>query len=151
MIKTIRIDENNELTLSNTIGWALEYREQFGHDIIPDLLPVLSAIISLMGDFTFIEKNGERKLDVNKLKAIDKDTLQEALINLAGAQFVDFLNLVWAMAKAADDKVKEPKKWVKGFESFPLDVIAPQVFFLLVEGLISSKNLQSLNLAGAEK
>lgn len=141
MIKTIKIDEERELTLSNNIGWAFEYREQFGHDIIPDLLPALSAVISLLGE---IDKNG---FDIKK---VDKDTLQDALINLAGIQFIDFINLIWAMAKTADDSIKEPKKWVKEFDTFPLDVIAPQAFKLLIDGLISTKNLPRLSLAGAE-
>lgn len=142
MIKTIRIDDDHELTLSNNIGWAMEYREQFGHDIIPDLLPALSAIISLLGE---VDKKG---FDIRK---IDKDTLQDALINLSGIQFVDFINLIWAMAKTADEKTKEPKKWIKEFDTFPLDVIAPQAFTLLVEGLVSTKNLPRLNLAEATK
>lgn len=142
MIKTIRIDDDHELTLSNNTGWAMEYREQFGHDIIPDLLPALSAIISLLGE---VDKKG---FDIRK---IDKDTLQDALINLSGIQFVDFINLIWAMAKTADEKIKEPKKWIKEFDTFPLDVIAPQAFTLLVEGLVSTKNLPRLNLAEATK
>ena len=123
MIKTIKIDENTELTLSNNIGWAMEYREQFGHDIIPDILPAVSAIIDLLGEI----KDG--KIDL---------------------QFIDFINLVWALAKNADDEIPEPKKWVKQFETFPLDIIAPEVFKMIMEGFISSKNLPRLNLAEAK-
>lgn len=141
MIKTIKIDENTELTLSNNIGWAMEYREQFGHDIIPDILPAVSAIIDLLGEI----KDG--KIDLN---TIDKDALQDALIKLAGLQFIDFINLVWALAKNADDEIPEPKKWVKQFETFPLDIIAPEVFKMIMEGFISSKNLPRLNLAEAK-
>lgn len=141
MIKTIKIDENTELTLSNNIGWAMEYREQFGHDIIPDILPAVSAIIDLLGEI----KDG--KIDLN---TIDKDALQDALIKLAGLQFIDFINLTWAMAKTADDEIPEPKKWVKQFDAFPVDIIAPEMFRLLVEGLVSSKNLPRLNLAEAK-
>lgn len=142
MVKTIKIDDEHELTLSNNIGWAMEYREQFGHDIIPDLLPAVSAIISMLSEFS------EKKFDIRKA---DKDVLQDALINLAGIQFVDFINLIWAMAKTADDKIKEPRKWIKDFETFPLDVIAPEAFTLLVEGLVSTKNLPRLRLAEATK
>ncbi|MBQ1453903.1 MAG: hypothetical protein IIZ23_08030 [Ruminococcus sp.] len=142
MIKSIKIDDTHELTLSNNIGWAMKYREQFGHDIIPDLLPAVSAIITLLG-----EANG-KKFDIKK---IDKDILQEALINLAGIQSVDFINLIWAMAKTADDSIKEPRKWVKEFDTFPLDIILPQAFNLLLEGLVSTKNLPRLSLAGATK
>lgn len=145
MIKTIKIDDNTELTLSNNIGWAMEYREQFGHDIVPDLLPVVSAVISL---FDEIPQDKKGKID---LKRVNKDVLQDALINLAGLQFVDFINLIWALAKNADDKIPEPKKWVKQFETFPLDIIAPEVFKLITEGFVSSKNLPRLSLAEATK
>lgn len=140
MVKTIKIDDNTELKLSNNIGWAMEYREQFGHDIIPDLMPVVSAVLTLL------KEANENGFD---LKAIDGEILQEALINLTGVQFVDFVNLLWAMAKTADDNIPEPKRWVKQFESFPLDIIAPEAFMLLAEGLVSSKNLKGLRLTGA--
>jgi hypothetical protein len=137
MIKSIKINDEVELNLSNSIAWAVEYREQFGHDIVPDILPVVSAIASFLGEASIKEFD---------IKAIDKDILQEALINLSGVQFVDFLNLVWAMNKAADgDKVALPKVWARQFENgFYLDIVAPEVFKLLLEGLVSSKNLQGL-------
>lgn len=141
MIKSIKFNDNCEVELSNNIGWAMEYREQFGHDIIPDLLPVVSAIISILGE------TEQKHFDIRK---IDKDVLQDALINLAGLQFVDFINLCWAMAKTADEKTPVPKKWIKQFDDgFFVDRVAPDVFGLLVEGLVSSKNLPSLNLAEA--
>ena len=143
MIKEIKFNENVKLELSNNIGWAMEYREQFGHDILPDLLPAVSAIVSLLG-----ELDG-KNLDFRK---IDKDVLQDALINLAGLQFTDFINLCWAMAKTADDKTPMPRKWLKQFDDgFFMDTIAPEVFNLLLEGLVSSKNLKSLSLAEATK
>ena len=141
MIRSVKFNDNVEIELSNSIGWALEYREQFGHDIIPDLLPAVSAIISLLGEMDI------KKFDITK---VDKTVLQDALINLAGLQFVDFINLIWAMAKTADENTPTPKKWVKQFDDgFYLDRIAPDVFNLLVEGLISSKNLQSLGTSEA--
>lgn len=137
MIKTIKVNDKCKIELSNNIGWAMEYREQFGHDIIPDLMPAISAIISLLG---------EADLKHFDIKKIDKDVIQDALINLAGLQMVDFLNLCWAMAKTADEKTPTPKKWIKQFEDgFYLDVVAPEVFKLLFEGLVSTKNLQSLS------
>lgn len=136
MIKSVKVNDNVELLLSNNIGWAMEYRDQFGHDIVPDILPVVSAIASLVGEANL------KKFDIKK---IDRDVLQDALINLAGVQFVDFLNLVWAMNKTADDKTPLPKKWAAQFEDgFYLDVVAPEVFDLLLSGLVSSKNLQGL-------
>lgn len=143
MIKEVKANDNAIIKLSNNIGWAVEYREQFGHDIIPDVLPVVSALASL---FTEVNTKG---FDI---KAIDKDVLQEALINLAGVQFVDFLNLVWAMNKTAEPNTPLPKEWLRQFDDgFHIDVIAPEVFRLLVEGLISVKNSQSLLKTGEAK
>ena len=146
MVKSVKVNDNQEIELSNNVGWAYEYREQFGHDIVPDLLPILSAIISLLGDADL------SKLDIKKIsKIIKMDTVQDALIQLTGLQFVDFLNLVWALNKTADEKIPLPKKWVKQFDSFELDIVAPEVFNLLVEGLFSRKNLNRLKLAEAEE
>ena len=38
MKKTIKLYKDCELTLSNNAGWLYEYREQFGHDIVPDIM-----------------------------------------------------------------------------------------------------------------
>lgn len=144
MIKTIKVNDNCEIEMSNNIGWALEYREQFGHDIIPDILPFVSAVLSLLGEA------GEADFKKIDIKKIDSSVLQNALINLAGLQFVDFINLCWAMAKTANDEIPTPKKWLAQFEDgFYLDKVVPEVFNLLVEGLVSTKNLQSLTLAEA--
>jgi hypothetical protein len=48
------------------------------------------------------------------------------------------------MAKACDDDIPEPIEWVKQFDTFPVDVIAPEVFNLALKGAMSSKNLKRL-------
>lgn len=132
MVKSIKVNDNTELLLSNNIAWAMEYRDQFGHDIVPDILPVVSAVASFIG---------EANLKNFDIKKIDRDVLQDALVNLAGVQFVDFLNLVWAMNKTADPKTPLPRKWADQFDGgFYLDTVAPEVFNLLMAGLVSSKN-----------
>lgn len=138
MIKTIKLNDEKELTLSNNLAWATIYRDQFGHDIVPDVMPILSAVLRLINevkDYT----------DVNQLiKTVNFDTLQDTLIELCAFQFTDFINLVWAFAKAYDDNTEAPEKWVRQFDEFPLDIIVPAVFELLTKGMISSKNLKSL-------
>lgn len=138
MIKTIKLNDEKELTLSNNLAWATIYRDQFGHDIVPDVMPILSAVLRLINevkDYT----------DVNEIiKTVNFDTLQDTLIELCAFQFTDFINLVWAFAKANDDNTEAPEKWVRQFDEFPLDIIVPAVFELLTKGMISSKNLKSL-------
>ena len=145
MKRIFKFNDTKEIELSNSVGWTMEYREQFGHDIVPDLLPIISAIVSLL-----------KELDPSDLKesfkSIDNDTVQDALIQLTGLQFVDFLNVLWAMAKDADEQTPNPKRWIKQFdEGFYLDLIAPQVFNFIVEGFVSTKNLQSLLPGDKEK
>ena len=48
------------------------------------------------------------------------------------------------MAKAADENINPPKKWVRQFDSFPVDVIAPTIFEMAIKGFMSSKNLERL-------
>lgn len=138
MIKTVKINKEQELTLSNNLAWATIYKDQFGHDIIPDIMPLLSAAIRLI-------KEMAAYTDMNEIvKNTDFETIQETLIELCAFQFTDVLNLVWAFNKAYDENIDPPDKWVRQFDEFPLDVIVPAMFELLTKGLISSKNLKSL-------
>lgn len=140
MVKTIKLGKDKELTLSNNLAWAMIYKAQFNHDIIPDIMPIISAVFKLLGEMS--KYTGKEVAEV--IKEIDNDTLESALIELCAVQFTDFINLVWAFAKANDDEIEAPDKWVRQFDEFPLDIIAPAVFELLTKGLISSKNLKSL-------
>ena len=133
MIKTIKLNDEKELTLSNNLAWATIYKDQFGHDIVPDLMPILSAILRLFAETT----------DVKELLR-NFDTVQNALIELCAFQFTDLVNLVWAFSKAYDDKIEPPEKWVRQFDGFPLDIVGPAILELLAKGLVSSKNLSSL-------
>lgn len=145
MIKTIKINKEQELTLSNNLAWATIYKDQFGHDIIPDIMPLMSAAIRLI-------KEMAAYTDMNEIvKNTDFETIQETLIELCAFQFTDVLNLVWAFNKAYDENIDPPEKWVRQFDEFPLDVIVPAMFELLTKGLISSKNLKSLRAKKATK
>lgn len=140
MIKTIKISKDKDLTISNNLAWAMIYKSQFGHDIVPDIMPIVSAVTKLLGELG--KMAGKDMAEV--LKDLDGDTIQSALIELCALQFTDFINLTWAMAKANDDDIETPEKWVREFDQFPVDIIAPAVFDLLLKGLVSSKNLKSL-------
>lgn len=145
MVKTIKLNDEKELTMSNNLAWATIYKDQFGHDIVPDIMPIMSAVLRLINDLSQYTEVGEL------LKKVDFQTLQETLIELCAFQFTDFINLVWAFCKANDENTEAPDKWVRQFDEFPLDIVAPAVFELLTKGLISSKNLKSLQRATPTK
>lgn len=140
MVKTIKLGKDKELTLSNNLAWAMIYKSQFGHDIVPDIMPIISALSKLFGE---LGKHSGQDV-ATMLREMDGDIIEDALIQLCAIQFTDFVNLVWTLAKANDDDIEAPDKWVRQFDEFPLDIIAPAVFELLTKGLISSKNLKSL-------
>lgn len=141
MIKTITLEDGHELTLSNNVGWLLVYKDQFGRDIVPALIPVLNAGIDLV--FNILQATGG-KVDAKAIMSIDPDDLESAVYKLAAFEATDILNIVWAMAKNADDTIPEPRKWLNTFETFPVDEIAPAVFELLYKGMVSSKNSKRL-------
>lgn len=141
MIKTITIDDGKEITLSNNVGWFLVYKDQFGQDIVPSLIPILNAGIELV--YSIYTTTGG-KLDKDTIAKLDSDVIETALYKLAGFEMVDFLNVVWAMAKNADGNIPEPKKWLNQFESFPMDLMVPAVFDLLYKCMVSSKNSRRL-------
>lgn len=147
MKKSIKLYKDCEITLSNNAGWLMEYRDQFGHDIVPDLLPIISALIKVMTEISI----SSGKPLTEAFRGIPKDVMDDALIELASLQSVDIINIIWAMAKTADDDIDVPKKWIRQFETFPLDIILPAVWSLVLEGFVSSKNLKSLSGAGATK
>lgn len=133
MIKTIKCGKTS-IKISNNLKWAVEYKKQFGHDIVPDIMPILSAISEFVGEIS----------DFSQIKNINGEILKNAMIELCSFQFVDFLHLVWALNKVTGEGMDDPDEWVEQFDEFPLDVIVPAVLEILGKGLVSTKNLKSL-------
>ena len=143
MESTIKIGEK-DVRLSNNFSWAIIYRDQFGHDIISTLMPMMAAAIDVASGL-LSEASVDGKIDiVDVLKVLDGDKFLDAAIHLSGFEAVEFVNITWAMAKVLDEDIPEPKTWMKGFEEFPLDIIVPEVFKLALKGVVSSKNLSRL-------
>ena len=138
MIKEINISENQKIKLNASLGWVLRYRAQFGHDILPDLLPMLESGLVLVGGA--MEESGE--LEWRKL--LEFDTVSSAMISFAGAEFTTALNIIWAMAKNADDSIPAPFEWANQFENFPLDKIVPEVLDAVINTVVSEKNRKRL-------
>lgn len=143
MIKTVKFGKS-EVKLDNNVGWAFIYKEQFGHDIISTLMPMIGSGAQLFsGIFSSLE--GKEITLKNIAKALDPETISDAIIYISQLEFTEFINIVWALAKNADDDIPEPEKWVKQFEEFPVDIIAPEVIKLIGKGVTSSKNWKKLN------
>ena len=143
MEKTIKIGKQ-DVRLTNNVSWAMTYRDQFGHDIIPTLMPLAAAALDIVSGVIDEVSIGGKVEVADLLRAMDGDKLLDAVIHLSGLEFVELINITWAMAKACDDDLPDPKTWAKGLTEFPVDKIAPEVFSLAFKGLVSSKNLKRL-------
>jgi hypothetical protein len=144
MEKNIKIDSKNSLKLNNNVGWLFIYKDQFGRDIVPTLVPVLNAGIDLV--FGIYKETGG-KFTKDSIMQIDTDALTDALIQATAIEATDLINITWALAKNADEDIPEPREWVRQFDTFPVDIIAPAVFELVFKSMVSTKNwkrLQSL-------
>lgn len=139
MIKAIKINKEQSVTLNGAAGWFLIYREQFGHDILPDLMPMLEGVIT--AGISLLNNADGGKITV---ESFDNDVLMDFFMNISGLEATTILQIIWAMAKKADDDIAPPEIWFDQFETFPLDVVAPKVFRLILDSSVSSKNVKRL-------
>lgn len=146
MEKTIKIGKQS-VRLNNNVGWTMVYRDQFGKDIVPVLMPIAASALDIVsGLINETGKTGDVDF-ADILKLADGDTLIDAMFHLGGVEFVDLINVTWALAKCADEGTEEPGEWIKQFDTFPVDVVAPAVIKLIMAGIVSSKNLKRLKEA----
>ena len=147
MERIIKIADK-EVRLNNNVAWTMEYRDQFGKDILPAIMPLVASMVegvsTVMADATV---NGE--ITTSSIAEALEGRTMDILLPMFQAEFVDLvINVTWAMAKAADESIDPPKKWVRQFEEFPLDVVGPAVMDLVLKGFVSSKNLNRLKKVG---
>lgn len=134
MKKEIKIGEQT-LTVNSSAGWFYDYREEFGHDIMPDLMPILESILGAIAEMT---ESGSEEL------VITDELVSKIIDALATAEITTVFNIAWAMAHNEDEKIERPRKWANSFENFPLDEVVPQLVTTILESSVSSKNAKSL-------
>ena len=141
MENTIRIGDK-DVRLSNNVAWTMEYKDQFGKDILPAIMPLFASVLESAAAL-FENKNGS--LTAADILESVQGRAVDILLPMFQAEFVDLVvNVTWAMAKAADESIEPPKKWVRQFETFPIDVVGPEVVGMALKGFVSSKNLKRL-------
>ena len=139
MEKVIKIGKQS-VKLSNNFSWVMEYRDQFGKDVIQEHLPMLASLIEAVAGA--IDTNGVTMADV--ISSLEGRTI-EVIAPMLQTDFTSIIiNTTWSMAKAADENILPPKQWIKQFDVFPLDVVVPSVYELALKGMASSKNLKRL-------
>ena len=143
MEKTIKIGDK-DVRLKNNVAWTIIYRDQFGRDIVPTVIPLFASALDVVSGLISETGKTEDITIEDVAKIADGDALLNAAIHLGGFEFTDFICMTWALAKCADDSIPEPRQWVEQFDEFPVDIVAPAVFKLIFKGMVSSKNLKRL-------
>jgi hypothetical protein len=142
MEKIIKIGKQ-EVKLSNNVAWLMEYKDQFGKDATQELIPLVATLVESLGSGLTAYQNGV--VDLESLSESIEGRAFELMLPLYQSELsTTLINITWAMAKAADENIDPPKKWVRQFDSFPFDVVGPEVWELAVKGFVSSKNLKRL-------
>ena len=149
MEKIIKIGDK-EVRLNNNVAWTMEYRDQFGKDILPAIMPLMASMIEGISTLMAEASDGDSMTARGIAEALEGRAM-EVLLPMFQAEFVDLvLNVTWAMAKAADESIEPPKRWVRQFDGFYLDEIGPALLELVLKGFVSSKNLKRLKKLGSE-
>lgn len=141
MIKTVQI-ENQQVEVNTSAGWLYVYRNQFGRDILPDIMPIIESILAAAASI-LEESKGEISAET-ALQAFNNDAMVDAFVKMAGMELVTVFNIFYAMAKNADKTIPQPEDFFNEFEKFPVDEVMPELFYLIVESSVSSKNATSL-------
>lgn len=145
MRRTISI-ENHSIEVDTSMGWLFVYRSTFGHDVLPDLMPLVEAALAGLAEI-FGSKviREDHTIDPEKvMELMDADALVEMLIKMAGMELTTVLQIFWAMAKNARRDLPPAEIFYAGLERFPMDEIIPGLFYAIVDSSVSSKNAGSL-------
>lgn len=142
-MKEIITISGKEVELENGAAWFMEYKDQFGRDILPALMPFFTAIVEAAS--TIVSESGKTEIGFQEIADAVNGRAMEMLLPLYSAEITDYaINITWAMAKAANPNIDPPKKWVRQFETYPLDEVVPAVLRLALNGSVSSKNRERL-------
>lgn len=142
MIRTVQF-EGHSVEINTSAGWLFVYRNHFGRDILPDIMPAIETILQMAIDI--IGQIDVDEVNANSLvRAIDEDVLEDAFAKMAGAELITAYQIFWAAAKNRNNGIPGPEAYFNQFESFPIDEIAPQLMSAILESSISSKNVKSL-------
>lgn len=146
MIKTIRID-NRPVEVNSSAGWLYVYNEQFGHDVLVVLMPAIEAFLKAAMDA--VKTSGIKAGDdiAEALKRVDSSVLEDALMTLSTMRLTTISNIVWSLAKNADESIPNPKDWLNQFEVVPWDEIVPETLGMVLESSLSKKKYQIVKKA----
>jgi hypothetical protein len=107
---TIPINGRN-VTFKATGGTGYRYKAQFGREFIADAIE--------LDNFRQSARTTKKKVNGKMVETTEYDFTKYSL---------DFLyNILWVLAKTADDSIPSPQAWLDSFDSFPVMEIMNKV------------------------
>ncbi|WP_243343760.1 hypothetical protein [Anaerococcus sp. AGMB09787] len=138
MEKTINIG-GKEVTFKFTLAAFYIFKNQFGYDAMVKIVPAIGDIMAGLNAYTLLEAFDEKKSDDNAAFAAVINNFGAILQETFNFEIVDFLNLIWAFAKAYDNKLPAPMQWYSEFDDFPIIDVMMEFAPCLYESLGSKK------------
>lgn len=142
MRRTVELGEHS-VELNSSAGWLYIYRNNFGRDILPDIMPMLQGLLTIVVEFLKESEDGVITID-NLVNFADEETIDNLAATLSGLETITVLNIFWSMAKNADKTIPNPEEFFGEFDCLALDVMIPEMLELVVQSSVSSKNATSL-------
>lgn len=135
MEKIIKIADK-EVKFKFTMSAFYIFKNQFGYDAMTQIVPSLGQIMASL-DLSVLEKKKTSNTEIVRM-------LGSALERTYGFEMVDLLNVIWAFAKAGDEKIGSPINFYGEFETFPVVDVLKELLPSLLEALGSKKKLTEI-------
>lgn len=135
MEKIIKIADK-EVKFKFTMSAFYIFKNQFGYDAMTQIVPSLGQIMASL-DLSVLEKKKTSNTEIVRM-------LGTALERTYGFEMVDLLNIIWAFAKAGDEKIGSPIDFYGEFETFPVVDVLKEILPSLLEALGSKKKLTEI-------
>ena len=90
MIREIRI-EDRTVEINSSAGWLYEYRNRFGHDILPDIMPIIESVLA--AGVSLLQESGGEVNEKTIMDAMNNDALVDAFIKVSGMEFLTIFNI----------------------------------------------------------
>ena len=127
MEKIIKIGEKDVRLKANAMQ-AIIYRREFGRDI----MEVQGSLMSMIS----FDSKGKASVNLACVKEIDG---------------VGIVQIIWTMAKAADDTIPPLEQWLEQIDTFPIMDIFMDSYELILANFISVSRIKNRKAAGSSQ
>lgn len=139
MEKTITID-NKPIRFRMNAAFTYVYKNQFGKDVLTIIMPLISEVLA----------NADEIFKKNAQDIVPSD-IAAVLEGVYSLEMIDIQNMIWTMARLADDSIPEPQLWYGQFEEIAILDVAAELAPMFISSLVSKKKLKDLRAMAAKK